>query len=84
MAFANLTTADANFETGAGRPSLTPAGRTFVAWLAAVRDRRRARRAQRRNIRALRGLDSRTLRDIGIDRSEIVSAVVTGREKRCA
>ena len=46
------------------------------------REMRRERRRQRRAIQQLRGISDRTLRDIGIDRSEIASTVIHGREGR--
>jgi uncharacterized protein YjiS (DUF1127 family) len=51
----------------------------MARWWAAVRQRRRDRLTRR----ILESLDDRTLRDIGIDRSEISSLVATrARERR--
>jgi len=46
------------------------------------REARRERRRQRMAIRQLRGIHNHTLRDIGIDRSEIASTVMHGRMGR--
>ena len=55
--------------------SMTVAG--LGAWLHRWRELRR----QRRDMRHLRTLDDRMLRDIGIDRSEIPFVVTQGRKE---
>ena len=48
----------------------------------ARREMRRERRRQRHTMEQLRGLPGQTLRDLGIDRTEIASLVIHGREGR--
>lgn len=47
--------------------------RGVLAWLRAVDERRRQRREAREVYDALRGLDDRTLHDLGFSRSELTS-----------
>lgn len=81
MTFAVGTTFDVRFNTGSDH---TPRfdGKTVMAWLRARRDQWLERRRQVKAIRRLRELDDHMLRDIGIDRSEIASAVIHGRRGR--
>lgn len=67
-------------------PFLTPGMAVAILFKAAglgrwLRTRRELRR-QRRAIRQLRGLDNRTLHDMGFARAEIASVVTHGREGR--
>lgn len=73
MTFATHTIADERFEFSVGN--------TIVVWLREQRDAWFERRRQMRAIRQMRGLSDHALRDIGIDRSEIVSAVIHGRSR---
>jgi len=82
MTYGNDTTADAIFEGGPRRPVLDDSKRALKESTIGLLQRWKAHREQKRAIQALRQLSSHTLRDIGMDRSEIVSAVVHGRTKR--
>ncbi len=82
MTYANQAIADARFEGRRRRPSIDKIWRALRTWFASVLEARRARREQKRWIRELREVNDRTLNDIGIDRSEIVSMVLHGRSGR--
>jgi len=58
------------------------ASRGFARLVRTKRDALRERRRQRRAMEQLRGISDRTLRDIGISRSEIASTVLHGRRGR--
>ena len=60
------------------------AARATLAWLRAANERRRQRGAARAMYEALRGLDDRTLQDLGFSRSEIgsVAAEASGLAER--
>ena len=53
-------------------------GATFTEYFKTLR----ARTHNKRNARSLRALDERTLRDMGINRSEILSVVYTNSSER--
>jgi uncharacterized protein YjiS (DUF1127 family) len=55
----------------------------LAGWAAARWQAYLDRRAQRATVRILQSLDRRTLKDIGIDRSEIHS-IVYGGDHRCS
>lgn len=61
---------------------LASAARGFARFIRTRREMRRERRRQRRAMEQLRGISDRTLRDIGISRSEIASTVLHGRKGR--
>ncbi len=82
MTYANQATADATFEGRQRRPHSASTGRALRAWIVSMIERRRIHRQQQRSIRHLRRLGNNTLKDIGIDRSEIVSMVIHGRTGR--
>ena len=70
-----MTTLTAGKVSGAKRWAVKSA---FQNW----RERARARREQRQAINALKSVNAATLRDIGIDRSEITSLVNSQPEGR--
>ena len=59
--------------------SNAPARQGLKAWLKTIAESYRRSMERRASVSALRGLDDRLLKDIGIDRSEITS-VVCGRD----
>ena len=63
-------------------PARTIPGGWITAAIASLHSRLRERMRQRATQRILESLDDRTLRDIGIDRAEIASAVKI-RQGRC-
>lgn len=76
---ASTLTHDQVAGTDAGAGSLPP--QSALTWPAHVVQWFRMLREQQRNIAALHALDDRLLKDIGIDRSEITSAVRGGRHR---
>lgn len=82
MTYANQATADSRFEGRQRRPSIDKTRQTLRTWFASAIENWKARREEKRSIRHLRALSDHALRDIGIERSEIVSMVVHGRSGR--
>jgi len=82
MTYLNPLQVDAYMKPDSGRTGLSGALRRAKLWLQEAWHGYLERRAQYRAIQALRQLDDHMLRDIGIHRSEIPSAVVHGREGR--
>ena len=78
----SLTVRNHFFPTSALATIFAAAAAGIARNLRERRDIRREQRRQRRAIRQLRGIHNHTLRDIGIDRSEIASLVIHGREGR--
>lgn len=76
------TTTHAHFPESALMAILSMTASRIARFIRTKREMRRERRRQRRAVRQLRGISDRTLRDIGIDRSEIASTVLHGREGR--
>jgi uncharacterized protein YjiS (DUF1127 family) len=69
--------------TSADAPSISSATATFAAYIRKRAQLALNRRRLRRTMHILKSLDDRTLHDIGLDRSEIESAVSTrGCERR--
>lgn len=82
MSYVDNIVPDVPFEGRQRRPSVREAGEAIRAWFSSMMERWRAHRADKRAMRHLRQLSDHTLRDIGIDRSEISSMVVHGRSGR--
>jgi len=82
MTYANQATADATFEGRQRRPQSASTGRALRSWIVSMIERWKTHRQQKQSIQHLRQLGDDTLRDIGIDRSEIVSTVMHGRTGR--
>ena len=82
MTHANQAIADVDFEGRQRRPSLGKIRNAFGTWFSSALERWRKHREQKRWVRQLREINDHTLKDIGIDRTEIVSMVLHGRSGR--
>ena len=71
-----MSTITANFATaGMVREQQAPVRRGLIGWMKAVAESYRRSVERRASAAALRSLDDHLLRDIGLDRSEVISMV---------
>ena len=82
MTYANNFIGNMDFREDSQRDRFTRGYQRAKLWLKEAWDGYVERRAQYHAIQTLRQLDDHLLKDIGIHRSEIVSAVTTGRRGR--
>ena len=82
MSYVDNIVPDVPFEGRQRRPSLHETSLGVRAWIVSQMESWRQHREEKRAIRHLRELSDHTLKDIGIDRSEISSMVRHGRSGR--